>query len=88
MGEAANGDRRIADAASEVIAEIRKAKTEAKRSLRAEVAQLVVHDTADRLRALAACIDDVAAAGRVSAHQLTESETASIVVELAQEDPS
>lgn len=52
--------------AAEVLGRIRKAKSDAKVSQRAEVATVTVTDTADRLAALAAAWVDVAAAGSVA----------------------
>ena len=51
--------------AADVLSQIRKAKSDAKVSMRAEVSRVVVTDTGDRLAALAAAAEDVKAAGRV-----------------------
>ncbi len=59
------GDPLVFTVASEVLGAIRKAKSDAKRTLRTEVVKVVVRDTEARLRALAAAIDDVKEAGRV-----------------------
>ena len=50
---AGDGDPLVSEVAGEVLGEIRKAKTEAKVSMRAEVASVVVRDTPERLAALA-----------------------------------
>ena len=53
--------------AAEVLRQIRKAKSDAKVSQRAEVERVTVTDTSDRLLALAAAEGDVRAAGSVAA---------------------
>ncbi len=63
---AADADPLVAVVASEVLGEIRKAKTAAKRSLRAEVERVEVVDTEVRLAALAAAVDDVRLSGKVA----------------------
>ena len=67
---ARRGRRRRPDACSpsraEVLGEIRKAKTEAKRSMRTEVDRAVVVDTPERLDALRLAEADLAEAGRVA----------------------
>ncbi len=86
LGEAAAaGDPLVAAVASDVVAEIRKAKTEAKRSLRADVARLRVVDTPERIAALRSCLGDVSAAGRVAEAELVEGDTPAVQVELAPE---
>jgi valyl-tRNA synthetase len=72
---------------ADVLGEIRKAKTEAKRSLIAPVTAVTVADTPDRLAALDRVLDDVRAAGRVTAPlTLSPAETFAVTVELA--DPA
>jgi valyl-tRNA synthetase len=74
----------VFDGASAVLREVRKAKSEAKRSQRTEVSELVVHDTPERLRALRAAIADVQDAGSVAgAAELVESDAFAVVVTLA-----
>ena len=82
---AAGGDPLVAAVAADVVAEIRKAKTEAKRSLRADVAHLRVVDTPERIAALRGCLDDVSAAGRVAEAELVEGDPPGVQVELAPE---
>ena len=53
--------------AAETLAEIRKAKSEQKKSLATPVAHVEMTDTAERLAALRLAIDDVVAAGKVAA---------------------
>jgi valyl-tRNA synthetase len=69
--------------ASDVIGEVRKAKSEARRSMRTEVSRAVVRDTADRLAALDAARDDVAAAGRIAQLVTEPGESFTVDVELA-----
>ena len=52
--------------AAEVLGRIRKAKSDAKVSMRAEVASVTVTDGADRLAALEAAAHDVRDAGKVA----------------------
>ncbi len=56
----------VLEAAAAVLGEIRKAKTTARASMRADVARVVVRDTAQRLAALASAQADVRDAGRVA----------------------
>ncbi|MCU1353379.1 MAG: tRNA synthetase valyl/leucyl anticodon-binding protein [Acidimicrobiales bacterium] len=58
--------------AADVLGRIRKAKSDAKVSMRAEVATVVVRDTPDRLAALRAAASDVCDAGKVGDLQLVE----------------
>jgi valyl-tRNA synthetase len=68
--------------AAETLAEIRKAKSEQKKSLAAPVARVEIRDTAQRLDALRRSIDDVVAAGRVTEHALIEADTFAVRVVL------
>jgi valyl-tRNA synthetase len=61
----ASDDLAIYPAAAAVLGEIRKAKSEAKRSMRTDVVSAVVHAPAELLRALQPALDDVRDAGRV-----------------------
>ena len=81
--QAGGADPLVLDVAAAVLGEIRKAKTTAQRSLRTEVAKVVVSDGAERLAALAAVAPDVVDAGRV-AELLTAEGEPSVVVELAE----
>ena len=69
---------------------MRKAKSEARRSMRAEVERVVVRDTPERLQALAAATADLREAGHI-AELVTEAitdegATPSVEVELAPEE--
>jgi valyl-tRNA synthetase len=59
-------DHGVYEVAGTVLGEIRKAKTEAGVSLRADVESAVVHDTAERLALLAPTIEDVKESGCVT----------------------
>jgi valyl-tRNA synthetase len=63
--QAGEADPGMLDAASAAIAAVRKAKTEARMSMRTPVRALVVTAPADQLALLAGAADDVRAAGRV-----------------------
>jgi valyl-tRNA synthetase len=84
---AADGDPEVLAVAAHVLGQIRKAKTDAKRSMRAEVASVVVHDTAERLAALREALGDVAEAGRapLDAIGLVPSDQPAVEVVLAPE---
>ncbi|MBA3281381.1 MAG: hypothetical protein H0U29_04050, partial [Acidimicrobiia bacterium] len=58
--------------AAEVLGRIRKAKSDAKVSMRADVATIAVTDTADRLTALERAAGDVRDAGKVAAMTTAE----------------
>ncbi len=79
------GDPTVLDRAAAVLGEVRKAKTTAQRSLRTDVASVVVTDTPERLAALAVAADDLREAGRVASLELVEGESPSVVVTLAEE---
>jgi valyl-tRNA synthetase len=68
-----------------VLGEVRKAKSAAKRSMRAEVAIATVTDTPERLALLALAADDVRSAGRIAALRTVEGEALAVAVELAPE---
>jgi len=62
---AADGDPKVLAVAGEVLGRIRKAKSEAKASMRAEVTRAVVHDTGNRVALLREAAVDLANAGVV-----------------------
>ena len=62
---AADGDPKVLVVAGEVLGRIRKAKSEAKASMRAEVTRAVVHDTGNRVALLREAAVDLANAGVV-----------------------
>jgi valyl-tRNA synthetase len=82
---AGDGDTAALAVAGEVLGEIRRAKTEAKRSMRAEVQRVVIAAPADRLAALTPALDDVRAAGVVQDLGTAEADVLTVTVELAPE---
>ncbi len=81
--DAGGGDPVVIDVASAVLTEIRKAKTEAGASLRADVASVLVRDTPERLAALALAADDVADAGKAASLTTEEDDSFAVEVTLA-----
>jgi valyl-tRNA synthetase len=69
--------------AAAVLGEIRRAKSEAKRSMRTPVASVTVTDTADRLALLALAAADVRSAGNVASLEMVEGDAFSLDVALA-----
>ena len=69
--------------AADVLREVRKAKSQARRKMRAPVRRVVVHDTPERLRALELCCGDLIEAGAIEALEQREAEELSVEVELA-----
>ncbi|MDQ4097422.1 MAG: valine--tRNA ligase, partial [Actinomycetota bacterium] len=85
---ARDADPLVLDVAAAVLAEIRKAKTAAHASMRAEVARVVVRDTPERLAALAQAHLDVCEAGRAAELVRQESDEFGVEVELARQNGS
>jgi valyl-tRNA synthetase len=79
---AGDGDPAVFEAAAWVLGEIRKAKTEAKRSLKTGVTSVVVRGDQALLDAVAAASDDIAEAGNVAAAITFELGDPSVVVRL------
>jgi valyl-tRNA synthetase len=73
----------VLDVASLTIGEIRKAKTAAKQSQRAEVTRATVRDTSDRLAALKEAEADVKHAGSIAEFDFEEADEFSVDVVLA-----
>ncbi|HWC10390.1 MAG TPA: valine--tRNA ligase, partial [Acidimicrobiales bacterium] len=71
-------DALVLEVAAAVLGEIRKAKTAARTSMRADVARVVVRDRADRLVALTSAVADVREAGRVADLATEEADTFSV----------
>ena len=84
-GQPANA--RIAEVAAQAIAEIRKHKTAAKRSLATPVVACTLTDTAERLELLRPALADVAAAARAKKITLSEGDSLAVNIELAPVDP-
>jgi valyl-tRNA synthetase len=73
--------------AADVLKEVRKAKSEARRPMRAPVSRIVVRDSAERLGALALGVDDLRLAGSIATVSTVEAEEFAVEVELADELP-
>ena len=71
--------------AAEVLGELRKVKSEARRSMKTEVTSATVGDTAPRLALLAQVADDVRSAGVVTALSTSPGDAFSVTAELAPE---
>ncbi len=84
---AADADTALVDVAGQTLSELRRAKTEAKRSLRTEIIRATVNDTADRIALLDVVSADVSEAGAVN-ELVTVGGAAELAVEaeLAPED--
>jgi valyl-tRNA synthetase len=70
---------------AEVLAEVRKAKSQARRPMRAPVARVLVRDTPERLEALALGAEDLRQAGAIERLETEPAEELSVEVELAEE---
>jgi valyl-tRNA synthetase len=77
------GDVAVLDVAGAVLGAVRKAKSDAKRSLRAEVDHVLVTGTDAQLAALDAARGDVAEAGRITSLDTAAGEALAIEVTLA-----
>ena len=82
----AGGDPAVLAVAGEVLGRVRKAKSEAQRSMRADVATVVVTDTPERLALLAPALDDVRAAGAIAELTTVEGDGFAVEVILAEPD--
>jgi valyl-tRNA synthetase len=78
-----DADAAVLAVASDVIGELRKSKSEAKRSMRTAVTRATVADTPDRLLLLAMVEADVRAAGHVEQLSTSESNTFAVTATLA-----
>jgi valyl-tRNA synthetase len=72
--------------AAEVLGAVRKTKSDAKRSLKTEATEVVVHDTTERLDALRLAEADVREAGNIGDLRLQVADDFSVDVELAPPD--
>jgi valyl-tRNA synthetase len=72
---------------ADVLREVRKAKSQARRPMRAPVARVIVRDTAERLRALELGSSDLVQAGSIEALDPVVDDEFAVEVELAQEAP-
>jgi len=85
--DAAAGDGELQDTAlglaAEVLREVRKAKSQARRPMRAPAERVLVRDSAARLRALELARDDLVQAGSIEALEPVEADEFSVEVQLA-----
>jgi len=72
---------------AEVLTQVRKAKSDARRAMRAPVTRVVVHDTAERLHALELGSDDLQQAGAIELLEVVRDDDFAVEVELAPEQP-
>jgi valyl-tRNA synthetase len=82
---AGDGDPLVLAVAADVLTEVRRAKSEAKRSMRADVEQIKVTDTPERLGALDKAALDVRGAGVIDQLLLDKGDTFAVAVTLAPE---
>jgi valyl-tRNA synthetase len=73
------------DVTADVLREVRKAKSQAQRKMRAVVTRVIVHDTAARLQALELGMGDLLGAGTIESIEVLEATEFAVVVELAPE---
>ncbi|HUC04642.1 MAG TPA: valine--tRNA ligase, partial [Acidimicrobiales bacterium] len=85
LGTAATGDPSVLTLASGVLAEVRRAKTSAKRSMRAPVEELTVSGPPETLADVEAARSDIVDAGGVRSLVLAESGDFAVTVVLAEE---
>jgi valyl-tRNA synthetase len=79
----ADGEDEALTVAAEVLSEVRKAKSEAQRPMRAPVRHVRVHDTAARLAALQLGLGDLLAAGTIEQLEPLEGDELAVEVTLA-----
>ena len=81
-------DIKLLDAASETLSEVRRAKTEAKRSLKVKAEKVVVSASSERINLVNLGHNDLVEAGNIEALELVEQEgiTPQVEVTLAEEE--
>jgi valyl-tRNA synthetase len=72
------------EVAADVLSEVRKAKSQARRKMRAPVRLVRVHDTAARLRGLQLGLGDLLQAGAIEQVETVEAEELAVEVDLAE----
>jgi valyl-tRNA synthetase len=72
--------------AADVLKEVRKAKSQARRPMRAPVARVLVRDSAERLAALALGVEDLRLAGSIETVETSTAEQFAVEVELTAEE--
>jgi valyl-tRNA synthetase len=81
----ADGEQQALALAADVLHEVRKAKSQARRPMRAPVLRVLVHDTAERLQALELAADDLRLAGSIETIETVVADELTVDVELAEE---
>ncbi len=76
------GEQVALEVTADVLREVRKAKSQAKRPMRAPVARVLVRDTAERLAALALGEDDLLQAGSIERLEKASAEDGEFAVEV------
>jgi valyl-tRNA synthetase len=84
-GEQRNGEEMALAVTADVLREVRKAKSQARRPMRAAVRRVVVRDTVARLQALELGSGDLVAAGAIELLEPVEGDEFAVEVELAPE---
>jgi valyl-tRNA synthetase len=84
-GEGASREDIALSLAADVLREVRKAKSQARRKMRAPVSRVVVHDRRERLSALELGEGDLRQAGSIECIETAEGEEFAVEVELAEE---
>jgi valyl-tRNA synthetase len=84
-GAERNGEEMALAVTADVLREVRKAKSQARRPMRAPVRRVIVRDTAQRLQALELGSGDLVAAGAIELLEPVEDEQFAVEVELAEE---
>jgi valyl-tRNA synthetase len=85
VGAERNGEEMALAVAADVLREVRKAKSQARRPMRAPVLRVVVRDTPQRLQALELGSGDLLAAGAIERLEPIEDEAFAVEVELEPE---
>jgi valyl-tRNA synthetase len=84
-GDAREDEEEALAVAADVLREVRKAKSQARRKMRAPVTRVLVHDTAERLRALELGSDDLVQAAVIERLEPVVSDAFDVEVELGEE---
>jgi valyl-tRNA synthetase len=86
-GQVSTAEQLALALAADVLHEVRKAKSQARRPMRAPVQRILVHDTAERLVALELAAEDLRLAGSIETIEAIAAEEFAVEVELAEEPP-
>jgi valyl-tRNA synthetase len=86
-GDGASQEDLALSIAADVLREVRKAKSQARRKMRAPVSRVLVRDTPERLAALELGSSDLREAGSIERIETAEAAELAVEVELAEETP-